>query len=40
METVVVKGPPQGLKNIQLVNPARDSNKPGLKNLFSSFMWK
>jgi hypothetical protein len=40
-ETVVVKGPPKALKDIQLIQPARFGYKPGLKNLFYPFkMWK
>lgn len=39
-ETTVVKGAPKNLKDIQLIHPARFGYKPGLKNLFSSFMWK
>jgi len=40
METLVVKGPPLPLKDIQLVSLARTAVKPGFKTLFSPFMWK
>lgn len=39
-ETTVLKGPPKSLKDIQLVHRARFGYKPGLRNLFSPFMWK
>lgn len=40
IDTTVIKGPSKLLKNIQLISPPRLILKPGLKNLFSSFMWK
>ncbi len=40
VETNVVKGPPLPLQDLQLLCPARFEQKPGLKNLFSPFMWK
>lgn len=40
IETLVVKGPPLPLSDIQLVSRARLGIKPGFKTLFSPFMWK
>ena len=39
-ETIVIKGPPKGLKNLKLISPARSGLKSGLKDLFSPFIWK
>jgi hypothetical protein len=40
LETLVIKEPSLPLSDIQLVSLARVVIKPGLKTLFSSFMWK
>jgi hypothetical protein len=40
LETLMVKGPPLPLSEIQLVSPPRVATKSGFKTLFSPFMWK
>lgn len=39
IETLVVHSPPMPLKDIQFITPPRFTLKPGLKNLFSPFIW-
>lgn len=40
MEFILAKGPGDTLNGIKLITPPRFGLKPGLKNIFSSFMWK